>query len=97
MAIKTTHFSKTRCRDRESPGFALKTCYAIIKTRSSYGSETSISLVLDDTGLTHLSFSTPEEARAWIRMIADRKDYFRDATRALHPPNVHDSGKLMLL
>ena len=58
------------------PGWALKTCYAIIKTRISYGSETSISLVLDDTGLTHLSFSSPEEARAWIRRIAGRKDYF---------------------
>ena len=57
-------------------GCALKTCYAIIKTRSSYGSETNISLVLDDTGSTHLSFSSPEEARAWIRRIAGRKDYF---------------------
>jgi hypothetical protein len=60
----------------KSRRLALKTCYAIIKTRSSYGSETSISLVLDDTGLTDLSFSSPEEARAWIRRIAGRKDYF---------------------
>ena len=60
----------------EGPRHTLKTCYAIIKTRSSHGSETSISLVLDDTGLTHLSFSSPEEARAWIRRIAGRKDYF---------------------
>ena len=59
----------------EGPGCVLKTCYAIIKTRSFYGSETNISLVLDDTGLTHLSFSSPEEARAWIRRIAGRKDY----------------------
>ena len=29
----------------------LKTCYAIIKDRSCQGSETNISLVLDDTGL----------------------------------------------
>ena len=57
-----------------SPRCVLKTCYAIIKTRSSYGSETSISLVLDDTGLTHFSFSSPEEARAWIRRIAGRKE-----------------------
>jgi hypothetical protein len=57
-----------------SPRCVLKTCYAIIKTRSSYGSETSISLVLDDTGLTHLSFSSPEEARAWIRRIAGRNE-----------------------
>jgi len=56
-------------------GCALKTCYAIIKARSSHGSETNISLVLDDTGSTHLSFSSPEEARAWIRRIAGRKYY----------------------
>ena len=39
-------------------GCALKTCYAIIKTRSFgsfYGSETSISLVLDDTGFSVLN------------------------------------------
>jgi hypothetical protein len=56
-------------------GCALKTCYAIIKTRSSYGSETNISLVLDETESTHLSFSSPEEARGWMRRIAGRKDY----------------------
>lgn len=64
------------CEIRGVQGGALKTCYAIIKTRISYGSETSVSLVLDDTRLTHLSFSSPEEARARIRRIAGRKDYF---------------------
>jgi hypothetical protein len=74
--LVTTHFSRARFRDTRGRGWALKTCYAIIKTRISYGSETSISLVLDDTGLTHLSSSSPEEARAWIRRIAGRTDYF---------------------
>ena len=69
-------FSRAGFRDKRAPGCALKTCYAIIKASSSYGFETSISLVLDDTGLTHLRFSSPEEARAWIRRIAGRKDYF---------------------
>jgi hypothetical protein len=56
------------------------------KTRSSYGSETSISLVLDDTGLAHLSFSSPEQARAWIRRIVGRKDYFgrNESTRSTY-------------
>jgi hypothetical protein len=74
--LVTTQFSRAGFRDTPAGRCALKTCYAIIKTRRSYGSETSISLVLDDTGLTHLSFSSPEEARAWIRRIAGRKDYF---------------------
>ena len=38
--------SRARFRDTRARGRALETCYAIIKTRSSYGSETSISLVL---------------------------------------------------
>ena len=72
MAIGHYALFEGRFSRYPGPGCALKTCYAIIKSRSSYGSETSISLVLDDTGLTHLSFSSPEEARAWIRRIAGR-------------------------
>jgi hypothetical protein len=53
----------------------LKTCYAIIKDRSSHGSETNISLVLDATGTTPLSFSSYEEARRWIRLITGRKEH----------------------
>ena len=76
MAIGHYALFEGRFSRYAGPGCALKTCYAIIKSRSSYGSETSISLVLDGTGLTHLRFSSPEEARAWIRRIAGRKDYF---------------------
>ena len=55
------------------------------KPVDSYGSETSISLVLDDL-INHLSFSSPEEARAWIRRIAGRKDYFgrNESTRSTY-------------
>ena len=35
----------------------MKVCYAIIKTRSIYGAETKISLVMDDTGSQYLSFA----------------------------------------
>lgn len=54
----------------------LKTCYAIIKISNSGGSETDISLVLDGSGAMHLSFSTPEEAKVWIRRIVGRKAYW---------------------
>jgi hypothetical protein len=34
-----------------------------------------MSLVLDATGASHLSFSGPEEARAWIKRLAGRKEH----------------------
>ena len=52
----------------------LKTCYAIVKDRSSHGPGINISLVLDATGTTPLSFSSYEEARRWIRLIRGRKE-----------------------
>jgi hypothetical protein len=55
----------------------MKACYAIIKTRSFYGVETEISLVGDDTGSHYLSFSTSDEARAWIRQLTNRKHNLR--------------------
>jgi hypothetical protein len=53
----------------------MKSCYAIIKARSVEGSKTSISLVMDDTGLQFLSFASREEARAWIRRLEHRTTY----------------------
>jgi hypothetical protein len=55
----------------------MKACYAIIRIGSLDGAEPRISLVSDDTGSHFLSFSSPDEARGWIRQIADRKHAFR--------------------
>ena len=55
----------------------MKACYAIIETRSFYGGKTKISLVVDDTGSQYFSFSSRDEARAWIRKLADQKPYHR--------------------
>jgi hypothetical protein len=72
-------FQRARFREeiRNRPECFLKNCYAIIKTSSFYGAETKISLVVDDTGSQYLSFSRPEEARAWIRQLTGRKHYLR--------------------
>jgi len=54
----------------------MKTCYAITTNRT-YGLETKISLVMDDTGSQYLSFASREEARAWIRRLVEgRTNYF---------------------
>ena len=58
----------------------MKACYAIIKIRSFAGIEAKISLVVDDTGSHYLSFSSPGDAKAWIRLLASRKHYLRDDT-----------------
>jgi hypothetical protein len=46
----TTHFSSARFRDRRAQLFSENLLSEIIKTRSFYGAETKISLVVDDTG-----------------------------------------------
>ena len=55
----------------------MKTCYAIIETCIFYGDETTISLVVDDTGSQYFSFSSRDEARAWIRRLVDHNRYHR--------------------
>jgi hypothetical protein len=55
----------------------MKTCYAIIETCPFYGGETTISLVVDDTGSQYFSFSNRDEARAWIRKLVDHNRYHR--------------------
>ena len=62
----------------------MKACYAITKTRSFSGAITTISLVMDDSGSQYLSFSTPEEARAWMRKLAARKHDFQQ--KDIAPP-----------
>jgi hypothetical protein len=66
-------------------GYALKTCYSIIKIRNSHGSETDFSLVLDDTGLQYLSFATREEARAWIRRLVEGPTSYLECNESIPP------------
>jgi hypothetical protein len=53
----------------------MKICYAITKTRSFYGAETKISLIMDDTESQYLSFASREEAKAWIRRLEGRTNH----------------------
>ena len=79
----------------------MKTCYAIIRTPSFCGAESKISLLADDTGSQYFSFSSPEEARAWIRKLAGRKHYLRQnditpstyAVTEVGSENFHDAYK----
>jgi hypothetical protein len=82
-------------------GSFMKTCCAIIKTCSFYGADAKISLVVDDTGSQYFSFSSPEEARAWIRKLAGQKHSLRQndstpptyAVTEVGSVNFHDAYK----
>ena len=53
----------------------MKNCYAIIKTRSPYGAQTIVSLIVDDSGSQYFSFASTKHARAWIRLLVGHCDY----------------------
>ena len=82
-------------------GLFMKTCYAIIRARSFYGAETKISLVVDDTGSQYFSFSSPEEASAWIRKLVGQKHFLTQndsnpptyAVTEVGSGNFHDAYK----
>ena len=63
----------------------MKVCYAIIKTRSIYGAETKISLVMDDTESQYLSFASREEARAWIRRLVEGPTNYLQRNESILP------------
>ncbi len=62
----------------------MRMCYAITRTRQR-GLEIEISLVTDDTGFQYLSFASREEAKAWIRRLGGRVNYFE--SKELGPPS----------
>ena len=63
----------------------MKVCYAIIKTRSIYGAETKISLVMDDTESQYLSFASRKEARAWIRHLVEGPTNYLQRNESILP------------